>query len=607
MRRRDLLAGAAAVAGSTHRSRPTVEPHPRTSTSASGSPLISVGGMSAAIAAIFVGAQVHHALVVVGGVVDVARAVGLLEPADAVHQARRTRDGPGSGKRGLVTQVRPEHLVALVVDVVRLGGEGHGDVGQRVDRGEVPRLGAVRQVAVGEQDHRGSVLEGDADRLDGGVEALCRRVGGDDRKWGLAVTAVERDVEVGRLGLGRQAGRGAATLDVDQEEREFDRHGERRRLALQCDTRAAGGGHAEVAGERSAQRHADRRDLVLGLHGADAEVLVLRQFVEDVGCRRDRVRAERDRQLRELPGSDDSPGEGRVAGDAGVLAGRQPGRLDLVAVADRLGRLAEVEPREERRLVRRLDQLVAAELLGDPAERGVDRTGVHERHQAEREEVLRAFGVTRLDPERCADLLGERGHRHPQHAVVREGVVVERVRLVARLLEVAFLEGVLVDDDRPAGFQPVQIGHQRGGVHRNEHVRFVAGRGDLVVGDVDLECRDAVDRAGRSPDLGGEVGQRRQVVAERRAHRGEAVTGELHPVAGVAREADDQVVEDVVVVGRWPIDRVRHVVSPGSVSAPAPLPGLWGSTVVAEDARKRDGPTESDHRPAITPGVRPQA
>ena len=37
----------------------------------------------------------------------------------------------------------------------------------------------------------------------------------------------------------------------------------------------------------------------------------------------------------------------------------------------------------------------------------------------------------------------------------------------------------------------------------------------------------------------GIVGQGRQVVAEGRAHLGEAVTGELHAVAGVAGEADD--------------------------------------------------------------------
>ena len=225
------------------------------------------------------------------------------------------------------------------------------------------------------------------------------------------------------------------------------------------------------------------------------------------------------------------------------------GRPDLVAMADGLGGLAEVEAGEERRLVGGLDLLVGAELLGDPPEGRVDRSGEHERHQPEREEVLRAFGVARLHAEWLADLLGEAGHRHPQDPVVRQRAVVERVGRVAGLLEVAFVEGILVDDHGAARLQPVEIGHQRGRVHGHEHAGFVARGGDLVIGDVHLERGHAVDRSGGRPDLGREVGQCGQVVAECSAHRREAVTGELHAVAGVAGEADDQMVEYMIVLG----------------------------------------------------------
>ena len=50
-------------------------------------------------------------------------------------------------------------------------------------------------------------------------------------------------------------------------------------------------------------------------------------------------------------------------------------------------------------------------------------------------------------------------------------------------------------------------------------------------------------RAGRRPDLGRELGQRGEVVAEQRARAGEAIAGQLHAVAGVAGEADDDPVE----------------------------------------------------------------
>ena len=65
------------------------------------------------------------------------------------------------------------------------------------------------------------------------------------------------------------------------------------------------------------------------------------------------------------------------------------------------------------------------------------------------------------------------------------------------------------------------------------------GRQDVVIGDVDLEGGDAGQGAGRGPDLGREVRQRGQVVAEQGGRVGEAVPGELHPIAGVAGEADD--------------------------------------------------------------------
>ena len=80
-------------------------------------------------------------------------------------------------------------------------------------------------------------FERDACRLDGGVEAVRRAVRGDDRQRRLAVAAVHRDVEVGRLGLGRQAGRRAAALDVDDQQRQLQRDGQADGLALQRDAR----------------------------------------------------------------------------------------------------------------------------------------------------------------------------------------------------------------------------------------------------------------------------------------------------------------------------------------------------------------------------------
>ena len=101
------------------------------------------------------------------------------------------------------------------------------------------------------------------------------------------------------------------------------------------------------------------------------------------------------------------------------------------------------------------------------------------------------------------------------------------------------------------GAQLGEVGRERRRVHRHEHVGRVAGRDDVVVGDVHLERRHSGDRAGWGTDLGGEVRHRRQVVAEGGADVGEAVPGELHAVAGVAGEADDDPVQGLgPTVGR---------------------------------------------------------
>ena len=135
--------------------------------------------------------------------------------------------------------------------------------------------------------------------------------------------------------------------------------------------------------------------------------------------------------------------------------------------------------------------------------------------------------------------------------VLVERAVVERARLVAGLLEVALGEGVAVDDQRAALGQVAQVRPQRRRVHRHEHVGRVAGREDVVVGEVELEARDAGQRAGRRADLGREVRQRRDVVADERRLAREAAAGQLHAVAGVAGEADGHLLELLDLLGHF--------------------------------------------------------
>ena len=115
---------------------------------------------------------------------------------------------PRPGERLRVAQVGPERRVAAVRRAVCVGARSRtrpaGPAG-RSTVGDPPRLGAVGQVAVGEQDHRHAVRRGDPRRLQRGVEAVGGRPRRHDRHRRLAVAAEHRLQQVGLLGLGRHA------------------------------------------------------------------------------------------------------------------------------------------------------------------------------------------------------------------------------------------------------------------------------------------------------------------------------------------------------------------------------------------------------------------
>jgi hypothetical protein len=264
-------------------------------------------------------AQLGHVVVVVGVVGDVAGAVGLLEAADAVLEPGVP--GMAHGRASVRSSRSKGRNSSPFGSANRTTFDRSG---RSSTAGEAPRLGAVGEVAVGQQQNRGPVRERDPGRLHGRVEALAGVGGRDDRDGRLAVAAEHRLEEVGLLGLRRQTGGRTAALDVHDDERELHAHRETDGLALQGDPRARGRGHREVAAEGGTERRPDAGDLVLGLEGADPEVLVPGQLVEDVARRRDRVPAEEQRQPGALRRGDEPVGQREVAGDLPVLPGGAP-------------------------------------------------------------------------------------------------------------------------------------------------------------------------------------------------------------------------------------------------------------------------------------------
>ena len=187
--------------------------------------------------------------------------------------------------------------------------------------GDPPRLGAVREVRIREQVDGRAIRERDACRLDRRVEAVagCRR--SEHRHRRLAVPAEEHHQQIRLLGLRRHAGRRPGALNVDDHERQLERHRKPDRLRLEDDARPGGRRHAERAAERRAERRADGRDLVLRLERPHAERLVTRELFENRRCGRDRVRAEEEIEARQLRRGDQPLRQRGVAGDLAIAAG----------------------------------------------------------------------------------------------------------------------------------------------------------------------------------------------------------------------------------------------------------------------------------------------
>ena len=200
------------------------------------------------------GAQVGHALVVLRRIGDIAADVGLLQAADAVLESRLPGWDEHAGERLRIAHVGSEVFRRNVFEpAVR-----HLDRVELVQIGNGPRLRRVGQIGVGQQHHRRHELEGQPHRLEHHVEAVARRLGGEHAERRLAVAA-EHDLEqVGLLGLGRHAGRGAGALHIEHDQRQLGHHGQVDRLALERDAGARRAGHAESAAVGRADRGADR-------------------------------------------------------------------------------------------------------------------------------------------------------------------------------------------------------------------------------------------------------------------------------------------------------------------------------------------------------------
>lgn len=156
-------------------------------------------------------------------------------------------------------------------------------LGQLVHLGQTPCRRTVGDEGIGEQHHGGEMLQGYLGCHVGCREAVGGAGGSDYGHGALAVAAVEHLQQVGLLALGGQTGRGTATLNVDDDQRQLVDDSQVDGLALQTDAGTRGRGGCQCSGKRGTYGAGASRYLVFTLHRDDATRLVLGQFVQYVG------------------------------------------------------------------------------------------------------------------------------------------------------------------------------------------------------------------------------------------------------------------------------------------------------------------------------------
>ena len=378
--------------------------------------------------------------------------------------------------------------------------------------------------------------------VEGPVEAVGRARGGDNHQGSLAVAAVEGLVEVALLGLGGQTRRGAATLHVDNDERQLGHHGQSQCFALQREAGAGSAGASQGTGIAGTDGAADTGNLVFGLEHTGSEALVLGKLNHDVGGGGDGVGTQEEAASALLAGGQQAPGGGHITGDVAVAAllhlvgvgnfeDVRMHHLQFVGIFVTFGQHGLVQGDDGRlfgKFALQIGKGVVEGLVG----------GIED--DAEGEHVAALVGGLLVNALGVAYLLGEAGDGGLDDGVGTLQLVGEGVLLVSGLLHGLVGEGVDVDDDGGTLLGPLQLALEGSGVHGDQYVAFVARAVDVVT-HMHLVARDTGDGVVRSTYLGGVVGEGGNVVSGQSRCVAEQRTAELHAVSRVASKSDNEV------------------------------------------------------------------
>ena len=196
---------------------------------------------------------------------------------------------------------------------------------------------------------------------------------------------------------------------------------------------------------------------------------------------------------------------------------------------------------------------VAAELLHQPLQHRLQRAVVQPEAQSQAQKVLAPRGVLARQLHAADGLLVQPGHGHGDDAECRQFIALQRIGGVLGFRQIGRRELILVDHDDAAGLNLREADLQSRRVHGDQNVGRIAGRVNLVVGEIELETAHPPQKPGRGADLGRVIRQRADNRSRYRGDVCELIAGQLHAVARIAREPHRRTVhlDELLVLRRF--------------------------------------------------------
>ena len=352
------------------------------------------------------------------------------------------------------------------------------------------------------------------------------------------------------FGLSRQAGGRTTALNIANHEGNFDGDGEPQGFGLEGHAGARSGSNGQGAGVCGSNRGGDGGDFVFSLESDDAEILVLRELVQNVGRRSDGIAALKKFQAGFLRSGNEAERQGLVAAHAAVKSRFEMRRGNFIADLERFGGFAVGVAGFHGQLVGFDQERFLGKFVFDPVGGGLHGAVVQPVAHAKCEEIFATANGLGVQAEMIEGHFGEALQFDGEEAELVERMVFEGIGSHLRFAKIGFRESVGIDDKDAVGLEVGEIHFEGGGVHGDENVNGIAGGIDFVGRKMQLVTADAGERARRSANFSGEIRERSDVVAVKRDGIGELAAGDLHAVAGISGEADHRAVNDLAFVLR---------------------------------------------------------